>query len=58
MIDHVGDIDEATADAPIGQTEKRASIRRELRQLWSELPKPNRREADITSTNTGANGDA
>jgi hypothetical protein len=32
MIGHVGDdgdIDEATADAAIGQTEKRASIRRE-----------------------------
>jgi hypothetical protein len=44
MIGDDGDIDEATADAAIGQTEKRASIRRELRQLWSELPKPNKRE--------------
>ena len=61
MIGHVGDdgdIDEATADAAIGQTEKRASIRRELRQLWSELPKPNRREGDRMSINTGENGHA
>ncbi len=61
MIGHVGDdgnIDEATADAAIGQPEKRASIRRELRQQWSELPKPNRREGDRMSINTGANGDA
>jgi hypothetical protein len=59
MIGHVGDdgdIDEATADAAIGQTENRASIRRELRQLWSELPKPNKREADRMSINRGANG--